>query len=268
MVARRRRSQDQAGLTAIPPTGGGDEIMQGPAANLERGVRQHTFTAVGRCPRTGRLGIAVTTKEMAVGSRVPFLKAHVGAVATQAYTDPRLGALALRLLDLGYPAARVLQDIAQSDPHFAWRQIGIVDRWGHAVAHTGERNTAWAGHRIGPGFVAMGNVLVGEGVVSAMADAMAQSADAEIEIRLMRALEAGTRAGGQPDGQRSAGLLVLENEGFAVLDLRVDDHDDPMRELWRLFERLHPLLPYYRERPDNPAIGRVGDWARRHGIEN
>lgn len=226
-----------------------------------------TFTALGRCPRTGRCGVVAATKEMAVGGRVPFVKAHVGAVATQAYTDPRLGALALRLLELGYPAARVLDDLAQSDPHFAWRQIGIVDRWGHAVAHTGARNTGWAGHRTGPGWVVMGNVLAGEGVVAAMAQAMEDPAEADIETRLMRALDAGTKAGGQPDGQRSAGLLVHENEGFAILDLRVDDHDDPMAELWRLFHRLHPLLPYYRERPDNPQIGRVGDWARRNGIQ-
>jgi uncharacterized Ntn-hydrolase superfamily protein len=226
-----------------------------------------TFTAVGRCARSGRLGIALATREMAVGGRVPFVKAQAGAVATQAFTDPRLGVRALRQLELGNPAARVLEEIARSDPLFAYRQIGIVDRRGDAVVHTGERNTAWAGHRTGAGYVVMGNVLAGECVVAAMDEAMRQSADAEIEVRLMRALDAGTRAGGQPDGQRSSALLVHENEGFAVLDLRVDDHDDPMAELWRLFGRLHPLLPYYRERPDNPAIGRVGDWARRHGIE-
>lgn len=225
-----------------------------------------TYTAVGRCPRTGRLGIATATKEMAVGGRVPFVKAQVGAVATQAFTDPRLGALALRQLELGHPAARVLQDIAAGDPHFAFRQFGIVDRKGDTAVHTGERNSAWAGHRTGPGYIVMGNVLVGEGVVAAMADAMEQSAAGEIETRLVQALEAGTRAGGQPDGQQSAALLVHENEGFSVLDLRVDDHPEPVGELRRLFDKLHPLLPYYRERPGNPAIGRVGDWARKHGI--
>ncbi|MBC7803527.1 MAG: DUF1028 domain-containing protein [Candidatus Parcubacteria bacterium] len=227
-----------------------------------------TFTAVGCCPRTGRLGISVATREMAVGGRVPFVKPNVGAVATQAFTDPRLGALAIRMLDLGHTAEQVLHDIAQSDPHIAWRQIGIVDRQGQAAARTGERNSAWAGHRVGEGYVVMGNALVGEGVVDAMAAAMEQSADADIESRLMRALDAGTKAGGQPDGQRSAGLLVYENEGYAIMDLRVDDHADPMGELWRLFNRLHPLLPYYLERPNNPDIGRVGDWARKHGIEH
>ncbi len=224
-----------------------------------------TYTAVGRCPRTGRLGIATATKEMAVGGRVPFVKANVGAVATQAFTDPRLGALALRQLELGHTAAQVLRDIAQADPHFAYRQFGIVDRRGDTAVHTGERNSAWAGHRTGPGYIVMGNVLVGEGVVAAMAAAMAD-ANIDLETRLLRALEAGTGAGGQPDGQQSAALLVHENEGFAVLDLRVDDHPEPVGELRRLFDKLHPLLPYYRERPDNPAIGRVGDWARKRGI--
>ena len=111
----------------------------------------------------------------------------------------------------------------------------------------------------------MGNVLAGEGVVTAMADAMSD-VEPDLETRLVRALEAGTRAGGQPEGQQSAALLVHENEGFAVMDLRVDDHAEPVGELRRLFDKLHPLLPYYHERPDNPAIGRVGDWARRQGI--
>lgn len=226
-----------------------------------------TYTAVGRCPRTGRLGIATATKEMAVGGRVPFVKAQVGAAATQAFTDPRLGAKALRRLEAGLPAAKVLEEIAAGDPHFAFRQFGIVDRGGGTAVHTGARNSPWAGHRTGPGYIVMGNVLVGEGVVEAMAAAMARSADAAIEVRLLEALEAGTRAGGQPDGQQSAALLVHENEGFAVIDLRVDEHAEPIGELRRLFDKLHPLLPYYRERPGNPAIGRVGDWARKHGIE-
>lgn len=225
-----------------------------------------TYTAAGRCPRTGRFGIATATREIAVGGRVPFVRAGFGAVATQAFTDPRLGSLGLRLLEQGHPADRVLRDIAQSDPHFAFRQVGVIDRAGAVAVHTGERNSAWAGHSTGAGFIVMGNVLVGEGVVAAMAQAMAESVDADIEVRLMRSLVAGTKAGGQPDGQQSAGLLVHENEGFAVLDLRVDDHEEPVGELQRLFDKLYPLVPYYRERPGNPAIGRVGEWAHQRGI--
>jgi uncharacterized Ntn-hydrolase superfamily protein len=112
----------------------------------------------------------------------------------------------------------------------------------------------------------MGNALVGEGVVQAMARAMEESATDDLETRLMRAIDAGTAAGGQPDGQRSAAMLVYENEGYAIINLRVDDHDTPTQELWRLFNKLYPLKAYYRERPDNPTIGRVADWARARGI--
>jgi uncharacterized Ntn-hydrolase superfamily protein len=233
---------------------------------FQLGEHHHTFTAVGRCSRTGRLGISVTTAEMGVGGRVPFIQPNVGAVGTQAYTDPRLGTLALRLLDLGYPAERVMTELQASDPYTEWRQLAIVDRWGHAVVRTGASNSAWAGHETGDGWAVMGNALVNAGVVEAMAQAMRDSVAEDIETRLMRSLEAGTAAGGQPDGQRSAAILVYENEGYAIINLRVDEHDEPMEELWRLFNKLHPLVPYYRERPDNPTIGRVVDWARARNI--
>jgi len=225
-----------------------------------------TFTAIGRCPRTGRLGVATTTGEMAIGSRAPAVTANAGAVATQALTDPRLGPLALRLLDLGYPALRVLAELESSDPYIEYRQLGIVDRWGHVAVRTGANNSPWCGHATGDGWLVMGNHLKGHNVVDDMAQAMALSVDDDLETRLMKAIDAGTRAGGQHNGQRSAALLVPENEGYTIMNLRVDDHADPMAELWRLFNKLHPLVPYYRERPDNPTIGRVDDWARAHGI--
>ena len=99
-----------------------------------------------------------------------------------------------------------------------------------------------------------------------MASAMETSVEEDIETRLMRAIDAGTNAGGQPNGQRAAAIIVHENEGFSIVNLRADDHDEPMKELWRLFNKLHPLVPYYRERPDNPAIGRVSEWAAERGI--
>lgn len=241
-------------------------MPNGYALHLTRGRETHTFTALGRCPRTGRLGVAVTTSEMGVGGRVPAVQPHVGAVGTQAYTDPRLGRLALQLLAIGYPAARVLGELEASDPHVEWRQLGIVDRWGHTAVRTGSQNTAWAGHRTGNGWIVMGNALLGEGVIVAMAEAMAATHEEELEVRLMRALEAGTAAGGQPDGQRSAGILVYENEDFAIINLRIDDHPTPMQELRRLFNRLYPLKAYYQARPDNPTIGRVSDWARERGL--
>ena len=225
-----------------------------------------TFTVLGRDPRTGRLGVCTTTGEMAIGSRAPYALANVGAVATQALTDPRLGPLMLKLLELGYPAQKVLAEIEASDPHIEYRQIGIVDRWGHTAARSGANNSHWKGEICGDGWVVIANAVV-DGVGDAMAEAMETSVEDDIETRLMKSIDAGTRAGGQPTGQRSAALLVAENEGYTIMNLRVDDNPEPMTELWRLFNKLHPLVPYYQERPDNPSIGRVYDWAAARGIE-
>jgi uncharacterized Ntn-hydrolase superfamily protein len=231
------------------------------------GVETHTFTAIGRCHRTGRMGIAVSTGELAVGSRVPFVKPNIGVVATQALTDPRLGTLAIQLLDLGYPAHRIMTDLESADPYIDRRQLGIIDRWGHTAVRTGAHNAAWAGHLTGNGWIVMANAVVGEHVAKSMASAMEESVNADLEVRLMNALDAGTRAGGQPDGQRSAALLVYENEGYGIMNLRVDDDTDPMAALWRVFNKMQPLMPYYKERPDNPEIGRVYDWAQARGID-
>lgn len=230
------------------------------------GVETHTFTAIGRCPRTGRMGISVTTGELAVGGRVPYVKPNIGVIATQASTDPRLGPLALELLDLGYPSQRVMSELEASDPFIERRQIGIIDRWGHTAVRTGQQNNPWAGHQTGNGWIVMANAVV-EGVVEAMAETMESSVEEELEVRLMQAIDAGTRAGGQPDGQRSAGILVYENEGYGIVNLRVDDAKDPMAALWQVFNKMQPLIPFYKERPDNPEIGRVYDWARERGLE-
>jgi uncharacterized Ntn-hydrolase superfamily protein len=224
-----------------------------------------TFTVLGRDPRTGRMGVATSTGEMAIGSRAPYVVANIGVVATQALTDPRLGPLALRLLEIGYPAQKVVDELASSDAGIEYRQLGVVDRWGHVAARTGANNTAWRGHIVGEGWAVLANAVV-DGVGEAMAEAMRSGIEDDIETRLMRSLDAGAKAGGQPTGQRSAALLVAENEGYTIMNLRVDDHADPMAELYRLFHKLHPLVPYYRERPDNPSIGRVYDWAAARGI--
>ena len=112
----------------------------------------------------------------------------------------------------------------------------------------------------------MGNYLAGANVVDQMALAMTETVEDDIEWRLMKAIDAGTRAGGQPNGQRSAALLVPEREGYTIMNLRVDDSPEPMAELWRLFNKLSPLVPYYKERPDNPTLGKVGEWAAERGI--
>jgi uncharacterized Ntn-hydrolase superfamily protein len=113
----------------------------------------------------------------------------------------------------------------------------------------------------------MADAVVGEDVARSMASAMEDSVNDDLEVRLMNALDTGTRAGGQPDGQRSAALLVYENEGYSIMNLRVDDDPDPMAALWQVFNKMQPLMPYYKERPDHPEIGRVYDWAKARGID-
>ena len=135
------------------------------------GIDYHTFTIVGRCQRTGMLGVAITTSDIAVGSRCPYVKPLVGAVSTQAYTDPRLGPFALRLLETGYSCSAALQQVEASDPHIELRQLGLVDRDGNSAARTGSLNKPWAGHIANRDYVAMGNALAGGQGVQVIATA-------------------------------------------------------------------------------------------------
>jgi len=231
----------------------------------------HTFTLVGRCPRTGMLGIALTSSPLCVAARCVFVRAHVGAVATQAYAHPGLGPLGLRLLEMDYAPAKVLAELRATDAWPEHRQIGIVDRYGNAAAVTGEKNLDWKGHISERNFVAMGNYLTSEAVVEAMADAFRISESEILEERLLRALEAGKAAGGEKGGQLSAGLIVYGNETYPRTDLRVDMHDrrsapgdDAVSELRRIFTEYRPLIPYYEERPANPLLPSWREWRQQH----
>jgi uncharacterized Ntn-hydrolase superfamily protein len=225
-----------------------------------------TFQIAARCPDTGRFGVAITTRPMGVGSRCPFIAPGVGLTVTMARTDPRLGPLGLNLLKLGYSAQRVLDEIAASDPHIEMRQICVIDRDGSAVARTGARNTNWSGALVRRNLVAMGNNLTSERTVSAMAAAWEENAKLELEDRLLVALAAGRDAGGQNGGQHSAAILSYDREIYPYCDLRVDEHDEPVGELRRIYNAIRPLLPYYYGRPVDPdAYGREDDWLASHG---
>lgn len=220
------------------------------------GIDYHTFTILGRCRRTGMLGVAITTSDIAVGSRCPYVKPLVGAVSTQASTDPRLGPFALRLLQTGYSCSGALQQLEANDPHIERRQLGLVDRNGDSAARTGSLNNPWAGHVARPNYVAMGNGLVGEQVVQAMATAFEQSEVEDLEERLMRAIEAGQKAGGEAEDStphHSAALLVCDSQSFPRVDLRVDEHDEPIVELRRIFEVYKPRIDYFALRASDPA---------------
>jgi uncharacterized Ntn-hydrolase superfamily protein len=211
-----------------------------------------TFSIVARCERTGMLGVGMATHAYAVGARCSYARAGLGAVATQAVTDPRLGRLALNLLELGYSAPRALAEVVASDPHFAHRQVGIVDRDGNSAAETGKANKDWAGHIARKNFVAMGNYLVGPRTVAAMAESFERTADLELDERLLRAVEAARDAGGQHKGQRSAALLVYDREVYPWVDLRVDAHDEPIGELRRVSGLFQSVKRYFTVRVPDP----------------
>lgn len=220
-----------------------------------------TFAISARCPDTGKVGVAISTRPLAVGSRCPFIKPGLGVVVTMAVTDPRLGPLGLRLLGLGYSASRVLDEIAISDPHIEFRQISVIDRDGNAVARTGGDNKDWSGHFCEPNMVAMGNGLISERTASAMAETFRKMKGDDLEARLMSALEAGRDAGGQHGGQHSSALVVYRNQEYPLVDLRVDEHDEPIAELRRIFDIYRPQIEYYETRPWQPdALGVVEDW--------
>lgn len=231
------------------------------------GIEFSTFSLAGRCERTGMLGIAIATSEMAVGSRCIHVAPGVGAIITQASTNPRLGYLGLNLLRAGYAAPRVLEEIAASDQFVERRQLGCLDTSGLGAARTGAANKPWAGHRVDRNVVAAANLVTGPGVVDAMLEAFRVSTERPLWERLLAALEAGKAAGGQPNGETSSGLYVVDREPYPTVDLRVDLHPEPVAELRRLAEAYFPLVSYYNLRPRDPDLPPAAEWlaARRAG---
>ena len=203
--------------------------------------RQGTFSIVAFDPVTKELGVAVQSKYFSVGTDVPWARAEVGAVATQATVNPAFGPRALAMLKRGIPASQVMKALSKNDPQWQNRQVGIVDARGRAVSHTGKSTITWAGGQTGSGFAVQGNILAGPMVVSEMARAYRQL-KGELAERLITALEAGQLAGGDKRGQQSASLLVVRpsktNPEFEerYVDLRVEDHPTPIKELRRLWQ--------------------------------
>jgi uncharacterized Ntn-hydrolase superfamily protein len=195
----------------------------------------------------GHWGVATQSKFLAVGSVVPWAEPHVGAIATQAYANPRYGRDGLELLREGLAAAEVVERLTDADDDRAQRQLGVVDARGGSSTFTGAECMDWAGGIAGPCFAAQGNILVGEETVAALAATFAATAGRPLAERLLECLAAAQVAGGDRRGQQSAALLVVERDGgYAglsdlLVDLRVDDHAQPVTELARLCG-LHALL--------------------------
>ncbi|HEV7300964.1 MAG TPA: DUF1028 domain-containing protein [Tepidisphaeraceae bacterium] len=194
-----------------------------------------TFSIVARCARTNQLGAAAVTAMPAVGKLVTYVEAGVGAIATQASTNPYYGIDGLALLRTGRTADAVLKALLADDAHREVRQVGIVDADGQAVSFSGADNLDWRGHHIGDGFAVQGNRLTGPDVVDAIADTFANRADLDLAQRLLEAMEAGHAKGGDREEERSGHIFVFDQEQYPLCDLRVDDSDDPIAELHRLF---------------------------------
>ena len=192
-------------------------------------------------------GVATQSKFLAVGSVVPWAAPHVGAIATQSYANPRYGPDGLELLREGLSAEEVVERLTAADGDRAQRQLGVVDGEGRAATFTGDECHAWAGGRTGSGYAAQGNILVSGATVDALAETFEATGGRPLAERLLDCLDAAEAAGGDSRGRQSAALLVVERDaGYASLsdtlvDLRVDDHPDPLVELRRI-HRLHDLL--------------------------
>jgi uncharacterized Ntn-hydrolase superfamily protein len=220
-----------------------------------------TFSIVAFDPETDSLGVAVQSKFLAVGSVVPWARAGVGAVATQALANFNYGPRGLDLMARGNTAEQTVEALISADEDREHRQVGVVDARGQAATFTGSECFDWAGGATGEHYAAQGNILVGRETVEAMASTY-ESTPGDLATRLLAALDAGQEAGGDSRGKQSAALLVVrEGGGYGgdndrVLDLRVDDHPEPIRELIRIRD-LHTL--YFGETRPEDVVAIDGD---------
>ena len=227
-----------------------------------------TFSIVGYDPKEKEWGIAVQSKFLGVGAVVPFAKAGVGAVATQSYANTAYGPQALELMEAGKTAAEALEIITKDDPDKEMRQVGLIDAKGNPATFTGTYCYDWAGGNTGEHFAAQGNILI-EGTVEAMARTFSE-AKGSLAERLLAALDAGQEAGGDSRGQQSAALLVVKEAGGyggyndRYIDLRVDDHPEPIKELIRIYGLQQ--LYFAKSKPENVVAieGEVKDEVVKH----
>ena len=199
-----------------------------------------TYSIVAVDLEAGQWGVAVQSKFLAVGSVVPWAEPHVGAVATQAYANPRYGPEGLALLREGHSAQEAVDRLIQADEGRDHRQLGVVDAKGRAATYTGKECMDWAGGRVGEGYAAQGNILVSAETVDALAETFEESTGPLAE-RLIDCLAAAQAAGGDSRGQQSSALLIVEKDGGyaqmsdVVVELRVEDHKRPIEELRRIY---------------------------------
>src|SRR3954464_5299382 len=192
-----------------------------------------TWSLIARDPASGALGIAVATKNFAVGCRVPHIESGIGAVATQALSNPFYGVNGIKLLRDGKSAADIIETLTAADAGREHRQLHVMDATGRTAAHTGTDCIDWCGSTAGEGFSVAGNMLAGPTVIAETAKVYVANTALPFPRRLIAALQAGEAAGGDKRGKQSAALLIHGEEDWPDLDLRVDDHTDPLGELER-----------------------------------
>ena len=223
-----------------------------------------TFTVVARDPDTKALGICLATSPLGVASRCPHVRRGVAAISSQCHSNWRLGLIGLDLAERGLTPDQVMAALHSYDPHFDdYRQVGIVSADGTAAAYSPAKGKAYTGHKVGAGFLAMGNGLAGPQVIEAIYHAFAANTGEPLPERLLRAVEAGYAAGGEPVGQKSAGLIVTSPDyDRPLVDLRIDmanpvpaDGGDAVKDLRRVFDAYKALIPYYADFwLDNPDV--------------
>jgi uncharacterized Ntn-hydrolase superfamily protein len=209
-----------------------------------------TWSIIARDPLTGQIGIAVATRFFAVGARVPHIAPGIGGIATQALVNPYYGIDGVKLLRAGSSPRDVIDTLIAADDGRESRQLHVMDTKGRVAAHTGRECIDWCGHIQGDGFSLAGNMLAGAAVLDDTAKTYAANASLPFAQRLIAAMKAGEAAGGDKRGKQSAALLIHSDEEWSDLDLRVDDHADPLAELERLEQvsrdswvHFRPFLP-------------------------
>jgi len=199
----------------------------------------HTFSIVARDKKTGEMGVAVQSHWFSVGADVPWAEAGVGVVATQSFVDPSYGPKGLELMRLGKSASETLKQLIAADSGEAVRQVAMVDSKGEAAVHTGKCCVDCAGHRTGDGYSVQANLMLNDKVPTAMANAF-ETALGDLAERMMMALEAAQEVGGDIRGKQSAAMIMVKAQSSGkpwadrTVDLRVEDHPEPLKELRRL----------------------------------
>jgi uncharacterized Ntn-hydrolase superfamily protein len=206
-----------------------------------------TWSIIARDSVSGQIGIAVATKFFAVGARVPHIAAGIGGVATQALVNPYYGIDGVRMLREGKSPDAIIAALIAADEGRESRQLHIMDAWGRIAAHTGKDCVDWCGHVKGDGFSIAGNMLAGAAVLDDTAKAYVASQNLPFAQRLIAAMRAGEAVGGDKRGKQSAALLIHDTEEWSALDLRVDDHADPLSELERLERVSRERWVHFRE---------------------